>query len=109
MKRFCDKKGRTGLRRTGVLLAVFLAAVLLFLAGASGVLKKTKRERQKRLQEAVWRNVIQYYALEGRYPESPDVLKEEYGIPYEGKDFFVDYQAFGANLTPDITVIERED
>ncbi len=109
MKRFYDKKSRTGLRRGSVSFAVFLAAVLLFLAGVEGALEKTKRERQKRLQEAVWRNVIQYYALEGHYPESLDVLKEEYGMRYEGKDFFVDYQVFGANLTPDITVIGRGD
>lgn len=109
MKRFCDKKRQTGLRRSIVSFAVFLMAALLLLAGVERASEKTKSERQKRLKEAVWRSVIQYYALEGRYPESLEVLKEEYGLQYEGKDFFVGYQVFGANLTPDITVIERED
>ena len=49
----------------------------------------------------------EYYALEGRYPETLQDLKETCGIRYDTDLFFVDYQIGGANLLPDITVIER--
>ncbi len=34
-------------------------------------------------------------------------LKEEYGLQTDYEEFFVDYQVFGANLMPDVTVLER--
>ena len=51
--------------------------------------------------------VTQYYALEGHYPETLDDLTENCGIQYDKKQFFIDYQIAGANILPDITVIER--
>ena len=49
----------------------------------------------------------EYYALEGRYTETLQDLKDTCGIRYDTDLFFVDYQIGGANLLPDITVIER--
>ena len=49
----------------------------------------------------------EYYALEGHYPETLDDLTENCGIQYDKKQFFIDYQIAGANILPDITVIER--
>lgn len=51
--------------------------------------------------------MTQYYALEGHYPETLDDLTENCGIQYDKKQFFIDYQIAGANILPDITVIER--
>ena len=45
--------------------------------------------------------------MEGSYPESLDYLKEHYGLTYDDHYFFVDYHAAGANLFPDVTIIER--
>ena len=45
--------------------------------------------------------------LEGHYPETLDDLTENCGIQYDKKQFFIDYQIAGANILPDITVIER--
>ena len=59
------------------------------------------------LFSALWRGVTQYYALEGHYPETLDDLTENCGIQYDKKQFFIDYQIAGANILPDITVIER--
>lgn len=71
-------------------------------------LSDTARRRQKEsLENALWRGVTQYYALEGHYPETLDDLTENCGIQYDKKQFFIDYQIAGANILPDITVIER--
>ena len=39
--------------------------------------------------------------------QSLQELKDTCGIQYDTDSFFVDYQIAGANLLPDITVIER--
>ena len=33
---------------------------------------------------------------------------EQYGFSYDKEQFFVDYQLLGANIMPDVTVIERK-
>ena len=53
--------------------------------------------------------MTQYYTLEGRYPETLQELKDTCGIQYDTALFFVDYQIAGANILPDITVIERQE
>ena len=53
------------------------------------------------------RNITYCYAVEGSYPESLDYLKEHYGLTYDEDRFFVDYQVIGANILPDVTIIEK--
>ena len=67
----------------------------------------SRRRQKESLENALWRGVTQYYALEGHYPETLDDLTENCGIQYDKKQFFIDYQIAGANILPDITVIER--
>lgn len=51
---------------------------------------------------------MQCYVLEGHYPDSLSYLEEQYGFSYDKEHFFVDYQLLGANIMPDVTVIERK-
>ena len=73
----------------------------------SQVSDTTRRRQKESLENALWRGVTQYYVLEGHYPETLDDLTENCGIQYDKKQFFIDYQIAGANILPDITVIER--
>lgn len=106
MGRFYHGKEKKNMRGAMFSLIAFFVVMLLFCAGIDGASEKAKREEKNSLEDAVWRSVIQYYAIEGRYPESLEVLKEEYGLQYDTDAFFVDYQVFGANLIPDVTVLE---
>ena len=47
------------------------------------------------------------YSVEGVYPESLEYLKENYGLTYNEDLFYVDYRTTGANLIPDVTIIEK--
>lgn len=107
MKRFYYGKERKSMRGACVSLVAFLAVALLFCAGIDEASKKARREEKISLENAVWRSITQYYAIEGQYPESLDDLKGEYGLQYDSEEFFVDYQTFGANLIPDVTVLDR--
>lgn len=86
---------------------VFLAAAFLFCGGMNALSSKAGQEKKKSIEEAVWRGITQCYAMEGRYPKSLEYLKKEYGITYDTSEFFVDYQALGGNIMPDVTIIEK--
>ena len=85
---------------------LYVSAVLFF-SGFERLSDTTRRRQKESLENALWRGVTQYYALEGHYPETLDDLTENCGIQYDKKQFFIDYQIAGANILPDITVIER--
>lgn len=51
--------------------------------------------------------IVYCYATEGTYPESLEDLKAHYGLTYDEDLFFVDYQTVGANIYPDVTIIEK--
>lgn len=106
MKRFYHGKEHKNTKNAMISFVAFFVVVMLFCAGIDGASEKAKREERNSLEEAVWRSITQYYAIEGRYPESLEVLKEQYGLQYDTDMFFVDYQVFGANLMPDVTVLE---
>lgn len=107
MKRFYYGGQRENARGIMISLVIFFVMVLLFCAGIDGASQKVKREQKTSLEDAVWRSITQYYAIEGKYPESLEDLKEEYGLQYDSEEFFIDYQVYGANLIPDVTILER--
>lgn len=106
-KRFYYGRRHNSMRESMISPILFFVVLLLFCAGIDSASQKTIREQKASLQSAVWRSVTQYYATEGRYPESLEILKEKYGLQYDSDEFFVDYQVFGANLMPDVMVLDR--
>lgn len=107
MKRFYRGKKQHNLRNLFLSVLLFLLISVCFLQGISSVSSRTLREQKKSLEEAVQRGITQCYATEGRYPESLDYLKKEYGVQYDNELFFVDYQIAGANIMPDVTIIAK--
>lgn len=95
------------LKKIGMSAVTFCIICALFCGGFSRISASTRKEQKAILEEALWRGITQYYTLEGRYPENLDVLLEETNIQYDKRTFWVDYQVAGANILPDITVIER--
>lgn len=90
-------------------VGVFLAVILLFLGGLSSLSDSTQRRQKESLKNAITRSVTYCYAVEGAYPENLDYLKDNYGLIYDEDTFFVDYRIMGANILPDITIIEKGD
>lgn len=88
-------------------LVAFLGAIVLFCQGMNSLSDRADKEQKKSLEEAIWRGITQCYAIEGRYPESLEYLKEAYGVQYDSERFFVDYQVLGSNIVPDVTIIEK--
>lgn len=87
---------------------MFLAVFIVFLYAVSKASEGSVQEQQKNLSEAVDRAVIQCYVTEGRYPESFEYLRDNYGIIYDDELFRVDYVIYGSNMKPDVTIIKLQ-
>ena len=87
--------------------AVFIVIALIFIQGIDSISTGTKRRQRESLENALMRSVTHCYALEGAYPVTLDYLKEHYGLTYDEDRFFVDYQVIGANILPDVMIIEK--
>lgn len=106
MARFQHQKKPSS--RQGLFPLVTLAfPLLLFTLSINQVSQDTRQRQRETLERAIRRDVAYCYAMEGAYPESLAYLKENYGLIYDEDYFFVDYQVSGANLFPDITILER--
>ena len=97
MVRFQNQKKSRKNRRVFLSICVFLVILLLFISGIDSFSDSTRRHQKESLERAT----------EGTYPESLEDLKAHYGLTYDEDLFFVDYQTVGANIYPDVTIIEK--
>jgi len=108
MNRFGKKKnGFLKYISNKLVFLVFLALFIVFLYGISTLNSTTKEKQLESLETAVNRSIVQCYAVEGTYPPSLDYLETHYGLIYDKDEFFVDYISIGANLMPDVVVLEK--
>ena len=87
-------------------VSVFTVILLCFYLGVQSLSADTDRRQRDSLEEALNRGITYCYAVEGAYPESLEYLTEHYGLTYDHDRFFVDYRVSGANLYPDVTILE---
>lgn len=105
MNRFSKKQtGIWSLLRLSLSLCFTCGILFLFFSGLSSVTKATKEEQKRTLEDALHRNVMQCYALEGAYPDSLEYLTTHYALAYDSDCFYVDYRPIGENIFPEITV-----
>ena len=95
----------TTLISAGMFILIFIG----FLFAVSMASKGSIDEQRSNLESAIDRAVMQCYVTEGRYPESFEYLRKNYGIIYDDELFRVDYVIFGTNMKPDITIINLVD
>ena len=85
-------------------VAAFLILLLLFLGG---IRDTTAAKQLESLQTALSRSIAQCYAVEGMSPPDLQYLKDHYGLTYDETEFLVDYEAYGSNLMPEVTVLRK--
>lgn len=109
MLRFTTKTNKNRYKKSkGYLALLITPAVLFFFLFMIQSVNDSTIERQKEsLSNAISRDIIHCYAIEGYYPPSLDYLKEHYGLSYDEDLFLVDYQPIGSNLRPNVTILER--
>lgn len=108
MNRF-EQKNRSLWQKLIYLLPIlaFIVLFVLFLQGIGSVSESTLSKQQESLETALERSISQCYAVEGSYPPSLEHLKQHYGLLYDEDSFFIDYEYYGSNLLPEVTVLRR--
>lgn len=107
MARFQYRKASHTYRKFVLSVCAFTLITGVFYQGVESLSSSTQKRQRESLENALIRNITYCYAVEGSYPESLDYLKEHYGLTYDEDRFFVDYQVIGANILPDVTIIEK--
>ncbi len=107
--RFEDKRDRKikisdrTYRTVTILLFAAVLAMFFWAVDSSG--RSSIAKEQQSLESALNRDIVQCYAIEGRYPPNLEYLEQHYGLIYDKTTFFVDYMPIAGNLYPDVTVI----
>lgn len=106
--RFSTKKNIRLLPRVKLFYLIFPVMLILFLLAVGSLKETTISKQQESLETAIMRDIAHCYAVEGYYPPSLDYLEEHYGLTYNKKLFFVDYQPIGSNIPPNVTILLRK-
>lgn len=88
-------------------ILVIIGLLALFTASASLIENAADKEQRASLEAALRRCIMQCYAVEGTYPPSLGYIEENYGFFYDDDKFYIDYAAIGANIIPDITILQK--
>ena len=108
MNRFGKKKNVfKHLNKMKLSILAFLLLLLCFLYGVQSVSDTTSEKQEESLRNAVYRSIVQCYAVEGTYPSSLTYLEEHCGLTYDTDRFFIDYQPIGSNIMPDVTILVK--
>lgn len=110
MNRFVrpDLKKRI-LESVNVSVAFFVLVMVLFLLGISMLSSSSVNDDEQILRNAINKDIIHCYAVEGFYPPTLDYIEDHYGLTYDHDKFLVDYEAIGNNVMPNVMVIVRSD
>ena len=96
---------------SGIIMPILLfsGVVILFWIGTESLSTGSVKRQRESLSDALSRDVVYCYAMTGRYPESLEYIKQNYGLLYNEELFYVDYQVRGSNILPDMTIIDLVD
>lgn len=88
-------------------VVIFIAVIALFVYGISAVSNSSVVNDQEILSEAVNRDIVHCYCIEGMYPPNISYMEDHYGLIYDKDKFIVDYEYIGANIMPKVTIIRK--
>ncbi len=84
----------------------FVAVIIAFLFGISFISSTSARDQKDVLTDAVSRDIIHCYAVEGYYPPSLAYIEDHYGLTYDKSRYLIDYVPIGDNIMPTVTILE---
>lgn len=88
-------------------IVIFVSMLFLFIYGISAVSNSSVVNDREILTEAINRDVIHCYCVEGMYPPNVKYMQDKYGLTYDSDKFIVDYEYIGANIMPKVTIIDK--
>ena len=89
----------------GVLTFVLPAALIY--RGLAGSEEADRRRLASDTESSIRRNAALCYSIEGAYPDNVEYLEDNYGVVVNRDKFYVHYSFFGSNISPEISVIPK--
>ncbi|MBO4901443.1 MAG: hypothetical protein J5518_01430 [Lachnospiraceae bacterium] len=99
--------GKRILQSVNFSILFFVAVIGIFLYGIASVSSGSAEDERRVLEEAIHKDIVHCYAVEGMYPPTLAYMEEHYGLTYDHDLFLVDYETVGSNIMPNVTIIER--
>lgn len=93
--------------KTGILFLVLAVLVFCLVKATDKMGSGQQAESLKQLDASIRKATMTCYATEGVYPPNVQYLKDNYGIQIDEDRYAVFYEIEGANLMPNITVMEN--
>ena len=84
----------------------FIIVIAVFLVGISFIASTSSKDQTQILTDAVNKDIIHCYAVEGYYPPNLKYIEDHYGLTYDKDRYFVDYVPIGDNIMPSVTIVE---
>ena len=85
----------------------FVLFLILILFGFSNINKSTENLDIDRVKNSLDTALITCYSVEGRYPESVQYLRKNYGFTDEKNSYLITYDWQGDNVYPNIYVYRK--
>ncbi|MCR5831568.1 MAG: hypothetical protein K6G67_05420 [Lachnospiraceae bacterium] len=85
----------------------FVIIIAIFLVGISFIASTSSKDQKDILTDAVSKDIIHCYAIEGYYPPSLSYIEDHYGLTYDKDKYLVDYVPVGDNIMPSVTILEK--
>lgn len=85
----------------------FILVMAVFFWGVSLLSNSSVRDEKGILEDAINRDIIHCYAVEGFYPPTIDYIEEHFGLTYDHDKYLIDYESIGNNIMPNVMIIER--
>lgn len=109
MNRFTQLDFKTRiLGRINYSLVIFGAIIVFFIVAITKFSGNRAANQREILTDALNRDIVHCYSIEGMYPPSLEYIESHYGLSYDHERFIIDYESIGSNLMPNVTIIERE-
>lgn len=89
-----------------VRLTVATIALLGLLMALDGLQDGSRSETLTQVETAVRQACMACYAIEGRYPQDVQYMRDGYGLAVDQNRYMILYQVFANNVMPVIKVLE---
>ncbi len=105
---YVEKKSPGKKRRNALIVLLVVVACVVILFQSISMLKSHQlKQQQEELRKTILSLCVQCYAIEGVYPANVTYLEESYGLIINHDKFIVSYEAYSANLLPEVKVLVK--
>lgn len=86
---------------------LFVVIIMVFIIGISYISQTSGKGQKDILTDAINKDIVHCYAIEGYYPPSLSYIEDHYGLTYDRSKYIIDYEPIGNNIYPDFIVLEK--